>query len=596
MTKPSLTSFNVLAEVMIQRYERYLPTAFDESMTLLQKVNKIIRHLHETDQLVNDVVEQWNKVMDWVMGEGLHDVAEEKIDELLQSGYFDDLIHKLFGDSYNYASLKQNVKLGAYLEVFDIMQQTVFDKKNQCLYAAYEDQHKRFSTPTMIIAKMNTTGQLLGEMFFQNIAHGDGFNVDLNAADNLILNLTQNGNFLTVRTQFVNGKVINDLATQCTVLPQFTGRDWKLSFNEDQTVFALQDASTSSSVQVYKKNILNVSSLPAPDMVITLDTSARPYQGMAIGRKSIFCMTGVDSNSAQINQYPHKIWEYSIETGELVNSRPMIDFVSMQSSNNYSEPEGLQVVLDENFSEILLVGYTRGQFRQRINELYEISAKGTGSLTRRISRGYYRENGGVKGYINDATQKLEDVFESGAFSVGLAADTPTGRRGFLYNDVSYDGVDILQTFVSSAGLLYTRWIYWSNSTKTVTEWIDYKTTANFARDAKVNATLMTGVSNGSFFDPIYTYKERTPIGHRAYLEGTFTIDSAVLPITGGWKKIAKVTHAPYYKVPVTVTSFSGANNNVMGYIDTDGSVYVQGSGATSGYYTFGTVTYPVAVS
>ena len=596
MPKPTLSSFNMLASVFVQRYERYLPTAFDESMSLLEKVNKIIHHLHETDQLVNEVVEQWNEVMNWVMGEGLHEVAEEKIEELLESGYFNDLIHTLFGDSYNYASLKHNVKLGAYLDIFDIMQTCVFDKKNQCLYVAYEDQHKRFSTPTMIIAKLNTTGQLLGEMFFQNIGHGDGFNIDLTNSKNMILNLSQNGNYMTVRTAFTNGQTINDLASQTTVLTQFGGRDWKLSFNEEQTVFTLMDANDPSFVNVYEQNILNVSSLPSPTRVIALDASARPYQGMAVGRKSIFVLTGVDGSSSQINQYPHKIWEYEIATGNLINSRPLIEFVSMQSSNGYSEPEGLQVVLDENYSEILLVGYVRGQFRQRINEIYEISAKGTDALTRRISRGYYRENGGVKGIVDDANQLLSDIFETGAWTVNTAKDTPTGRRGFLYNDVSYDGVDILQTYVSSAGLIYTRWIYWSNATKTITDWIDYKTNANFARDAKVNATLMTGVSNGSFFDPIYTYRERTPIGHRAYLEGTFTIDSAVLPITGGWKKIAKVSHVPYYKVPLTVTSFSGANNNVMGYIDTDGSVYVQGSGATSGYYTFGTVTYPIAVS
>jgi len=596
VTKPTLSQFNYLAQIFVQRYERYLPTAFDESMSLLQKVNKIIHHLHETDQLVNDVVEQWNAVMEWVMGEGLHDVAEEKIEELLESGYFNDLIHQLFGDSYNYASLKHNVKLGAYLDIFDIMQACVFDKKNQCLYVSYEDQHKRFSTPTMIIAKLNTTGQLLGEMFFQNIGHGDGFNIDLTNSKNMILNLSQNGNYMTVRTAFTNGQTINDLATQTTVLTQFAGRDWKLSFNEEQTVFTLMDANNPSFVNVYEQNILNVATLPAPTRVITLDASARPYQGMAVGRKSIFVLTGVDGTSVQINQYPHKIWEYEISSGTLVNSRPLIEFVSMQSSNGYSEPEGLQVVLDENYSEILLLGYARGQFRQRINELYEISAKGTDALTRRISRGYYRENGAVKGLINDANQLLSDIFETGAWSVNTAKDTPTGRRGFLYNDVSYDGVDILQTYVASNGIIYTRWIYWSNSTKTITDWLDAKTSVNFIRDPENEATYENGVSKGGFFKGIVTYRERTPIGHRAYLEGAFLINSSTLPITGGWKKIATVVDKPYSKIPLVASSFSATVNNVMGYIDTDGSLYIQGSGATGGYYTFGAQTYPVSSS
>jgi hypothetical protein len=86
------------------------------------------------------------------------------------------------------------------------------------------------------------------------------------------------------------------------------------------------------------------------------------------------------------------------------------------------------------------------------------------------------------------------------------------------------------------------------------------------------------------------------VGSRGFIGGTFTIDSAVLPITGSFKKIATVTHIPYQKVPLVVTSFSGTNNNVMGYIDIDGAVYVQGSGTTSGYYTVGEQSYRIASS
>jgi len=32
-----------LKKLFLQRYERYLPTAFDESMSLLEKMNKLIQ-------------------------------------------------------------------------------------------------------------------------------------------------------------------------------------------------------------------------------------------------------------------------------------------------------------------------------------------------------------------------------------------------------------------------------------------------------------------------------------------------------------------------------------------------------------------------
>lgn len=92
-TKPTIQSFNVLGELIIQKYERYLPTAFDESMTLLQKVNKVIEYLNQTGLLVNDVVEQWNTVMEWVMNDGLIEGVNIKLDEMATDGTLEQLIN-----------------------------------------------------------------------------------------------------------------------------------------------------------------------------------------------------------------------------------------------------------------------------------------------------------------------------------------------------------------------------------------------------------------------------------------------------------------------------------------------------------------------
>jgi hypothetical protein len=149
------------------------------------------------------------------------------------------------------------------------------------------------------------------------------------------------------------------------------------------------------------------------------------------------------------------------------------------SANGYGEPEGLQVVTDDYHAEILVIGYVHGEFRQRINDIYEIGVKGTNPLTRRVIRGFYKENGVVKRKIDDETVKLEDLYEAGSYYIETALDTPTGRKGFLYVDVSWDGTNILQTFTSSAGIDYKRWIYWTNSLKTVDPWVDDKTGVNF---------------------------------------------------------------------------------------------------------------------
>jgi hypothetical protein len=84
---------------MVQQFQRYLPTAFDEGMTLLEKVNKIIIGLNQIGKLSNDVLDQWNQVMDWVMSDGLDASINEKIDSMLTDGTLATVINEtLFND------------------------------------------------------------------------------------------------------------------------------------------------------------------------------------------------------------------------------------------------------------------------------------------------------------------------------------------------------------------------------------------------------------------------------------------------------------------------------------------------------------------
>jgi hypothetical protein len=70
----------------VQQFQRYLPTAFDEGFTLLQKVDKLIVSMNRVGKLSNDVLDQWNQVMDWVMADGLDASINSKIDSMLQDG------------------------------------------------------------------------------------------------------------------------------------------------------------------------------------------------------------------------------------------------------------------------------------------------------------------------------------------------------------------------------------------------------------------------------------------------------------------------------------------------------------------------------
>jgi hypothetical protein len=98
MDKPLLLA-SMINPLYVQTYERYLPTAFDESMTLLDKVNKVIVYLNEIGKLSNDVLEQWNQVVDWVMSDGLDASLSAKLDSMVADGSLEKLINQdIFAD------------------------------------------------------------------------------------------------------------------------------------------------------------------------------------------------------------------------------------------------------------------------------------------------------------------------------------------------------------------------------------------------------------------------------------------------------------------------------------------------------------------
>lgn len=91
--KPTLVPLNSIAPLNLQQWESYLPTAYDEQMTILQKLNKVIQYANELGLLTNQVITKWNEVMAWVMADGLSDAVNEKIDEMVADGTFAKIIN-----------------------------------------------------------------------------------------------------------------------------------------------------------------------------------------------------------------------------------------------------------------------------------------------------------------------------------------------------------------------------------------------------------------------------------------------------------------------------------------------------------------------
>ena len=101
MEKPNITKFSPIAPINVQYYEKYIPTAFDNALTMLEKINMLIEYMNRIGELTQGVVEQWNLVMEWVMGDGLKEGIIERLDEWLADGTLAQIINETIFEDLN---------------------------------------------------------------------------------------------------------------------------------------------------------------------------------------------------------------------------------------------------------------------------------------------------------------------------------------------------------------------------------------------------------------------------------------------------------------------------------------------------------------
>lgn len=102
MDKPkTLDSFN-FPPLREHRSERYLPSAFNDSLTQLQKINKVIEYLFKYSDLTEEMLLKWNEVYRWVMNEGLDEAIINRLDDLTKDGTLERIINEnIFGELNN---------------------------------------------------------------------------------------------------------------------------------------------------------------------------------------------------------------------------------------------------------------------------------------------------------------------------------------------------------------------------------------------------------------------------------------------------------------------------------------------------------------
>lgn len=89
--------FEKLGMPDIERFENYLPTAFNSELTLLQKVNKIIQDLNRCFDLTNEVVDYLNRFIE-TFDDKLYKTVEDVLSVWLDDGRLADVVRVAIND------------------------------------------------------------------------------------------------------------------------------------------------------------------------------------------------------------------------------------------------------------------------------------------------------------------------------------------------------------------------------------------------------------------------------------------------------------------------------------------------------------------
>ena len=94
MTKPDLNGIKKTIPYFDYWIQHVLPSVYDDSLSHMELLNKVVLHLNEIGTLSNDTVAKWNEVSEWIMNEGLTENVNAKVDSLVSDGTMDTIVNE----------------------------------------------------------------------------------------------------------------------------------------------------------------------------------------------------------------------------------------------------------------------------------------------------------------------------------------------------------------------------------------------------------------------------------------------------------------------------------------------------------------------
>lgn len=401
MTKPDFTLYPQIPVPGIQTYERYLPTAFDESLTLLEKVNKIIEYLNRTGALIDDIVNKWNEIMKWLLGEGLQDAVNEKLEEWLKDGTLENIIQEVIDgrlddlekrvqDLLNQVEdiLKKEFGFNIgwndpqYLFEFSgirnaVNQYIVFDDETQCFYSTQSDSQ---DPEGFYINRLNPTGHFVSYMHIPGGGHGTTIGLDRNTNGDLKIWLYHNQVGKLIQVEYQDWKILSlDEAMTYTDYTPSTMKDKYFTPIMDQYHDRLCLRTEDGYVEVWDRmNVRNHTGAPIHQFQVPVGyyQEDNPMQGVALFKDTLYWQSGWGSDDARM-----QILEFDLNTGQMIQKVVYDKIVfkngTLAPDDHFREPEGISIYYDKKHDKkTMFIGFTTGGSLKRYNILYAITQLG----------------------------------------------------------------------------------------------------------------------------------------------------------------------------------------------------------------------------
>lgn len=102
MERPDLQPIGILPHYVTSYYKRYLPSAYDPSMSIYEQLVTVIEHLNQQGKIVGEIARQWNELCKWIMNDGLNEAVRKQLQKWIDDGTLGKIINEeVFGEIGN---------------------------------------------------------------------------------------------------------------------------------------------------------------------------------------------------------------------------------------------------------------------------------------------------------------------------------------------------------------------------------------------------------------------------------------------------------------------------------------------------------------